>query len=47
MGKVTNLEASKALPLTKVRALMKIPKYDLSTVFSQASKGLSPQLSLT
>jgi hypothetical protein len=42
MGRVKNLEASKEPPLREVWALMKPPKYDLSTMLGQASEGLSP-----
>jgi hypothetical protein len=45
MGRVTKLEASKAPPLMEVRELTKPPKYDLSTMLSQALEGLSPWLS--
>jgi hypothetical protein len=45
MGKVTKPKDPKTSPLMEVKALAKIPKYDLSTMLSQASEGLSPYLS--
>jgi hypothetical protein len=42
MGRVTKPEALKEPLLTEVKAQMKPPKYDLSTMLSQDLEGLSP-----